>query len=189
MTQRTLLIALVGFILLGCQGPLTAPAFRRLAPEEQAQVDRMWNNMLATPDRLDRNLLLDVMLAYELHQYGVDRATYHAEKDYAGGVVLMDIKYDRQKPLDDWFFVEIRDRANHTVRKEHYSGDEIWSHCQDLWHSTAASTTAPSTSTQPASQPATQATTQPTEAELRAAWIEARYKQIMAATQPVQPTH
>ena len=190
MTQRAFLIALAGFILIGCRGPLTAPAFQRLAPDEQAQVDRMWNNMLAAPDRLDRNLLLDVTLAYELHEYGVDRAMYHAEKDYAQGVVLMDIKYDRQKPLEDWFFVEIRDRANKTVRKEHYSGDEIWSHYQDMAAfpivaSALQATTAPAVSTQPTTQPATQ----PTEAELRAAWIEARYRQIMAATQPVQPTH
>jgi hypothetical protein len=63
--------------------------------------DRMWNNMLLTPDRHDRELLLDVLLTFEMHEQGVDRATYHAEKDYAGGVVVMEMKYDRLKPLED----------------------------------------------------------------------------------------
>jgi hypothetical protein len=46
--------------LVGCRGPLMVPAMQRLTPQDQAQVDGMWNNMLSTPDRLDRNLLVDV---------------------------------------------------------------------------------------------------------------------------------
>jgi hypothetical protein len=163
---------------------LTAPAVRRLDPAEQAQVDQMWANMLSTPDRLDRGLLLDVMLTFELHQLGVDRATYHAEKNVAGGgVVVMDMQFDRLKPLDDWFFVEIFDHDHKSLRKERYAGDEIWAHYNDLLGpSQVEATTRPSTGP----TAATQATTRPTDAELRNAWREARLRQIMAATQPAR---
>ena len=173
-------------VVLGCHGPLTAPAMRRLDPDEQAQVDRMWNNMLVKPDRLDRELLLDVLLTFELHEEGVDRTTYHSEKDFAGGVVLMDMKYNRQKPLEDWFFVEILDHDKKVLRKEHYSGDEIWSHYQSVGGVNvilaAAATTQPTTGPIAMTQPATQ----PTDEELRMQWQIARFKQIIAATQPMR---
>jgi hypothetical protein len=166
---------------VGCRAPLMVPAFHRLKPDEQAQVDQMWNNMLARPDRLDRELLLDVMLAFSLHEEGVDRATYHAEKDFAGGVVLMDVSYDRQKPLEDWFLVEIRDRQKNVLRKEHYCGEEVWSHYNDLLGGVLSTT-------RPTAGPAAPPATQPTEIELREQRLEIRYKQIMAATQPMPPS-
>lgn len=151
-------------------------------------VDRMWNNMLVTPDRLDRELLLDVLLTFELHEEGIDRATFHAEKDYAGGVVAMDMKYDRLKPLEDWFFVEIFDLNKKSIRKEHYTGDEIWSHSKDTYAYLVLAPAIAAAATQPSLMPVatTQPTTQPTEAELHLAWQIARARQIMAATQPVK---
>ncbi len=167
----------------GCSGPLTVPAIRRLEPAEQAQVDQMWRNMLSKPDRLDRGLLLDVILTFELHQLGVDRATYHAEKDVAGDTVVMDMRFDRLKPLDDWLVVELFDHDHRSLRKERYSGEEVWSHYNDLLGPPPA---------EPATRPATgptigqTAATEPTDADLRQAWREARLRQVMAATQPVR---
>jgi hypothetical protein len=148
----------------------------------------MWNNMLVTPDRLDRELLLDVLLTFEMHEQGVDRATYHAEKDYAGGVVVMEMKYDRLKPLEDWFFVEVFDKQKKSIRKEHYSGEEIWSHYSDTFAYQMLAPAIAAAATRPSLMPVatTQPTSQPTEAELRYAWQIARARQIMAATQPVR---
>jgi hypothetical protein len=79
--------------------------------------------------------------------------------------------------------VEIFDKDHKSIRKEHYSGDEIWAHWDDLFGSSRAGpTTSPTTGPAATSQP----TTEPTEAELRSAWQEARYRQIMAATQPAR---
>jgi hypothetical protein len=176
---------------IGCRGPLAVPAFRRLDAEEQAQVDQIWNNVLEKPNRLDRELLLDVMLAYQLHASGVDKASYHAEKDYAQGKVVMDVQFDRSKPLEDWFLLEVRDQKGNVLRKEHYSGDEVWSHADDLTgldlRATLRETAAPASTTQPTTEPiaTTQPTTLPSEAELRRQYLQIRYQQIMAATQPM----
>src|SRR3954471_16662912 len=100
----------IGAIAGGC-GPTTAPAFHRLEPDQQAQVDDAWRNMLSPPGRLDRELLLDVIVYNQFHQLGVDRADYRAEKELpnAGGPAPMRITFARRKPLDDHFFVEVRD--------------------------------------------------------------------------------
>jgi hypothetical protein len=174
------------------------PAFERLNPDDQARIDGMWNNLLSDPQRLDRNLLLDVLITFQLHEQGVDRVTYHAEKDFSGGTVLMDVKFDRTKPLEDWFLIEIRDHNNKVLRKEHYSGDEVWSHSYDLAgisviEATTQPTTSPATAetTEPASTeadagPSTRPATEPYEAQLRRQWMEIRCKQILAATQPAR---
>jgi hypothetical protein len=186
MHHRTIMSLGLILLLVGCRGPMIAPAFRRLDADGQARVNQMWNNMLARPDRLNRELLLDVMLAYELHEFGVDRASYHAEKDYAAGTVLMDVKYDREKPMEDWFFVELRDRAGKSIRKEHYTGEEVWSHFDDAAGYQIVGPALEQAATQPTTLPVTRPSTQPTDAELRSAWILARYRQITAATQPEQ---
>jgi hypothetical protein len=177
------LLSLV-WLLPGC-GPMTVPAFKRLPPDQQAQVDSSWKNMLTPTNRLDRELLLDVILAYELHQIGVDRATYEVDKDYADGTIHMRVTFDRSKPLDDHFFVEVRDKKNQLVRSETYSGDEVWSHFGALEGASVAERIA---TTQPSTQPTTQsmAATQPTDFELRQEWLKARMKQIEAATQPAR---
>jgi hypothetical protein len=173
----------------GC-GPTTAPAFIRLSPDEQARVDASWKNMLTPIDRLDRELLLDVILAYQLHEIGVDRATYEADKDYADGTIHTKVTFDRTKPLDDHFFVEVRDKKKQLVRAETYSGEEVWSHFRSLGVASVAiritSTTQPTTAptTEPTPQPA--AATQPTDEQLREEWLRARMKQITAATQPAR---
>jgi hypothetical protein len=194
--MKSVLLAVLLLSITGRRGPLAAPAFRRLDPDEQAQVDRMWDNALQRPDRLDRELLLDVIIAFQLHASGVDRATYHAEKSYAQGTVVMDVRFDRNKPLDDWFFLEVHDPKGNVVRKEHYAGDEVWSHLDQL---TGFELVREAAATQPAgvytaaTQPitpqpgATQPATMPSEAELREAQLTTRYLQIIAATQPMKP--
>jgi hypothetical protein len=184
MHYRTFIALAIVLLSIGCHGPLVAPAFRRLEPDDQARVNQMWNNMLSRPDRLDRELLLDVIVAYELHQMGVDRASYHAEKDYAAGTVLMDVKFDREKPMEDWFLIELRGRDGKLIRKEHYSGEEVWSHFNDLAAFPLYGPVLAQAATQPTTVPVTQPATQPTDAELHAAWVIARYRQITAATQP-----
>ena len=178
-------ILLVLIPLLAACGPMMAPAIRRLAPDEQAQVDGMWNNLLAKPDRLDRELLLDVMIVYQLHQLGVDKANYHAEKEFVAGTVLMDVSFDRKLPLDDWFVVSISDTSGRCLRKERYTGEEVWSHLASFTGSGSTITRSqgpdPSSTTSPG-----RAATQPTDAEAHAKWLDARMQQIVAATQPAK---
>src|SRR5436309_2428621 len=95
-------LALVLPLFPGC-GPTVVPAFVRVGPEQQAQIDASWKNMLTPTDRLDRELLLDVMLVYQLHQLGIDHATYEADKEFADGTIHMRVTFDRAKPLDDHF--------------------------------------------------------------------------------------
>src|SRR5437588_2750266 len=118
-------------LLPGC-GPTTVPAFVRLGPEQQARLDASWKNMLTPTDRLDRELLLDVMLVYQLHQLGIDRATYEADKAFGDGAIHMRVTFDRAKPLDDRFVVEVRNKQKQLIRTETYSGEEVWSHWSSL---------------------------------------------------------
>lgn len=162
------IVALVVLALTACQGPMTVPAVQRLAPDQQEEINRDWNNMLKPSDRLDRGLLLDVVMYYQLHQMGVDRLHLESQKDYAGGTVVMTIDYVRASdPTNDRFTLEIKDPSGQSLRKETYSGEEVLSQFKALG----------TTTTRPDGRP--------TEDEVaREMWVEARLRQIAAATQP-----
>ena len=164
------ILALVALALcVGRRGPLTFPAVQRLSPDEQAEVDRDWNNMLKPTYRLDRGLLLDVVIFYQLHQVGVDRLHLESQKEYAEGPVVMTIDYVRANdPATDRLTLEVKDHAGKSMRKETYSGAEVLSQFHDM---NTVATTRPDG--------------KPTEdAVAREEWLVARMHQITAATQP-----
>lgn len=187
----------------GCAGPTVYPAVQRLEPDEQALVDHMWNNMLNPVDRLDRELLLDVMLAYELHVYGIDRLKLDCEKDFDGGTIRIKLDYDRRRAReDDRLVVEIRDNKGNLLRREVYQNEEVLSHfkqitgvvTQEIYllpRTAIAASAATQPTTQTSANPsAGSPTIQPKQSEDEKAaeqWRDARWHQIRAATQPSEP--
>ena len=130
MKQNTLALSLLA-LLCGC-GPLMFPAVQRLEPEEQAQVDRMWNNMLTPPQRLVRGVLLETIATFYLFQIGEDRLTMRSEKDYAGGTAVMTVTFDRAKPAVDALVIDLLDRRGRPVRSETYTGQEVLDRIREL---------------------------------------------------------
>ena len=84
-------------VVIGC-GPMSKPMVVRLEEESQTAIDGAWENMLTPVDRLDRILLLDTVLANQLHQLGVDHLHFVSEKEVAGGVLIMEVVFDREEP-------------------------------------------------------------------------------------------
>src|SRR5258706_476462 len=108
----------------GC-GPLMRPMTVQLEADQQRMVDGMWNNMLTPADRLDRELLLDVLCEYGLYQVGVDRLRMVAEKQYERGRGVMGIDCDGRSPGSDQFTVTLLDERGRTVRRERYGRGEV----------------------------------------------------------------
>jgi hypothetical protein len=105
-------LLLMSLAVLGGCGHLFFPAVQRLSPDEQAQVDQTWNNMLTPPGRLDRELLLDTIEAFQLHATGIDRLKLECEKDFNGGTVHMIVDFNRRRPVEnDRFIVIVRSPA------------------------------------------------------------------------------
>jgi hypothetical protein len=134
----------------------------------------MWVNMLSPTDRLDRDLLLDTLIAFQLHGLGVDRLTMQSEKDYIGGRVRMNVEFDRQRPEVDCFRVSVFDRGGRLVRAERYTGQEVLDHVHAL--------------AEPLPPQAIDAdgnpVPDPPDVAARRALHEAHLEQIKAATQP-----
>jgi hypothetical protein len=110
--------------LAGC-GPLNAPMVQRLSEEEQQQIEDSWRNMLTPPDRLDRTLLLDTVITYQLHQLGVDFLRMTSEKQVEGGLVVMEVRYDRSDPAFDEFEIALVDSEGYEIRRERYTHEEV----------------------------------------------------------------
>ena len=168
-------LSLLTFVAAGC-GPLSFPAVQRLPPQEQAQVEQMWANMLTPAGRLDRDLLLDTLISYQLHHLGIDRLSLHGEKDYAGGRVTMDIAFDRLRPNVDSFTVAVSDRCGRRVRLERYKGQEVLDHVHSLMYPPH------SRQTDDNGQPVPE----PPELAARRRDYEQRLERIEAATQPAR---
>ncbi len=109
----------------GCAGPLTQPLVWRLDLERQAKVNEVWEDMFATPDRLDRTLLLDVLLVSRLFQRGVDHLHMVSEKQVGDGLVVMVVQFDREVPENDSFTVTYLDPDGMEVRQECFTRDEV----------------------------------------------------------------
>lgn len=117
-------IAILLLSLAGC-GLLTFPMVTRLSEEKQAQVDDAWKNLFTPPDRLDRTLLLDVLLAMQLHQQGVDRLELVSEKEVGAARVVMSVRFDRTRPSFDEFVISYVDAVGVEARRERYTSGEV----------------------------------------------------------------
>ncbi len=160
--------------LAGCHGPLAKPMVDRLDVEQQQAVDDAWHNMFDPPQRLDPTLLLDVILAQQLHQAGVDSLHLVSEKRVGDGLVVMEVWYDRDEPAGDEFTLAYVDAEGDEIRRERYTRDEVEERFQFLFRPLLVARSAD------ADVPC------PTEEELAAlqALQRARFEEIRAATQP-----
>ena len=122
--MRLVLVAVCLFVV-GCHGPLTKPMVDRLDEETQQKVDDAWLNMFTPPDGLDRTLLLDVILSGQLHQYGVDYLRLVSEKHVGDGLVVMEVRYDREDAAFDEFSVSYVDNEGYEVRRERFTREEV----------------------------------------------------------------
>lgn len=115
-----LLVPTVGCLLHSSPLPM------RLDDETQRGVNDAWQNALTPVDRLDRDLLLDVMLNYAMYWHGVDRVRATAEKDLISGRVIMEVSFDRsQPPESDTFSITVVDASDRILRVERFSRFDI----------------------------------------------------------------
>jgi len=137
--MRTVLIRLLALSvipLLGC-GPMgNGPMPPRLDADAQKNVDEGWERALAPVNHLDRRAMLDALIVSQAFQAGVDRLTFRSEKKFSGGLVIMEIHFDRAKPGDDRFDVIVQDPNGNELRRLRYSREEIESTGRDLFHPT-----------------------------------------------------
>jgi len=112
-------------ILSGACGPLSKPMVDRPSAESQKIIDSSWDNMLSPRDRLAHQLLLDVVTANQLHQIGVDRLSLRSEKSIRGGLIVMEVNYDRARPDADEFVIRCVDSNGKETRRERYSRAEV----------------------------------------------------------------
>lgn len=121
-----ILLAAVLAALAGCNGLFgPMPVVERLEPEQQRVVDESWLNMFTPPERLDRSLLLDVLVTHAFHEKGVDRLHFVSEKDAWGGRIIMTVYFDRAHPAFDNFTVAFVDATGKERRRERYTFDEV----------------------------------------------------------------
>ena len=119
------LLSTICLFAVGCHGPLTKPMVDRLDEGTQQKVDDAWVNMLTPPERLDRTLLLDVILSGQLHQFGVDYLRLVSEKHVGLGLVVMEVRYDREDPAFDEFTVTYLDSEGYEVRRERFTREDV----------------------------------------------------------------
>src|SRR5947209_657713 len=93
--------------------------------EMQQRIDKAWDAALSPVDRVNREQLLDAFVGTGAYQYGVDKLTFRSEKRFSGGVVVMEITFDRAAPDKDGFVVTVYDKAGKAVRRESYGRKEV----------------------------------------------------------------
>jgi hypothetical protein len=118
-------------VLGGC-GPMRMPMAPRFEPEQLHQIDAAWDRALSPVDRLTRERWLDLFVGASAYQAGVDKLSFHSEKRFAGGLVVMEVVFDRAVPTNDHFRVEVFDLAGQLVREETYDRHEVEKAYQDL---------------------------------------------------------
>lgn len=177
-TSLTIVLLASGLFAAGCHGPLTRPMVQRLDEDSQAEVDESWNNMMASPERLNHTLLLDVILTSQFHQRGVDRLNMVSEKRVNDGWIIMEVRYDRRNPSFDAFTVTYVDKAGVERRRESYSREDIDTRIAYLYERCPEEC-------QGGCYPEDQVTEVCRKAmEVREKEIEARMEEVAAATQP-----
>jgi hypothetical protein len=126
--MRTLLLsvsALTIIAFVGC-GPMgSGPMPPRLEADEQKKIDDAWEQALTPVDKLDRQATLDTLIMTQAFQAGVDRLMFHSEKKFSGGMVVMEIHFDRDKPNDDRFEMTVRDAAGKELRRLVFHRTEV----------------------------------------------------------------
>jgi hypothetical protein len=130
MWRRVGALGLLGSLVLlsGC-GPLQRPMPTRLDQEGQKQIDQSWDEALTPVDRLNRQQVLDVLVSSFAFEVGVDRLAFRSEKEFRGGLVVMEIHYDRRKPDGDRFEVTVFDGGGKELRHERYSRQDVEQTC------------------------------------------------------------
>lgn len=119
---------LSGLFLLACAlscGPMRTPMAARVDDETQKRIDDAWEKLLSPVNRVDHQTLLDVFVGTAAYQYGVDRLSFRSEKRFSGGLVVMEVAFERAEPSKDRFEVTIYDNAGQQLRKETYSRKEV----------------------------------------------------------------
>jgi len=172
MTGRMMMLLPLALALVGC-GPMAAPITPRLDEKEQAQVDQIWTNILTPPNRLDHDMLIDVLLMYPVYQVGVDKLHMTAEQKIAGGTALIEVNCFRATLEKDTFSVTLIDANGVARRRESYTRKEIEARMEAL--TKKALPTPVDENGQRQETP---------EQKRRREWVDQRYKDIAAATQP-----
>ncbi|WP_171472215.1 hypothetical protein [Frigoriglobus tundricola] len=114
----------MGLALAGC-GPLQAPLPARLDDGQQKAVNESWEQTLSPVDRFSKQSLLDFLLLTNTYQFGVDKLEFRSEKSFSGGVVVMEVRFDRSSPERDLFTVTVQDRPGKVLRQERYGREQI----------------------------------------------------------------
>ena len=116
-------LSIIAFV--GC-GPMgSGPMPPRLEVDEQKEIDEAWDSALTPVDKFDRQATLDTLIVSQAFQAGVDRLDFRSEKKFSGGLVVMEIHFDRTKPNDDRFEVTVRDPAGKELRHLVYNRSEV----------------------------------------------------------------
>ncbi len=124
MNRLPILFGVLGLALSGC-GPLQAPMPARLSDESQQSVNESWDRALSPVERFNNQALLDVLIYTQAYQLGVDKLEFRSEKSFAGGAVVMEIRFDRLAPERDRFTVTVQDRLGNVLRQEQYGREQI----------------------------------------------------------------
>jgi hypothetical protein len=97
----------------------------RLDAGGQKQIDDAWNQALTPLNNYDNQALLDLLVTTQAYQIGVDSLTFRSEKTVLIGKVVMEIAFDRAKPLEDRFTVTVSDKAGKVLRTERYGREQV----------------------------------------------------------------
>ena len=125
MKRLSILVTLCGILVIAGCGPMTSPLPPRLEVEQQKVVDDAWEKALAPIDRVDHQVLLDSFVGTGAYQNGVDKLFLRSEKRFSGGLVIMEIHFDRTTPGEDRFEVTVTNPEGKALRKERYNRDEV----------------------------------------------------------------
>lgn len=121
-----------GLVLSGC-GPLPNPPLpARVDDETQKSINASWEKALSPVDRFDQQSLLDVLLTTYAYHHGVDKLEFRSEKTFSGGVVVMEVHFDRAEPDRDCFTVTVKDRQGKVRRRERYDRNQIETTAREL---------------------------------------------------------
>ena len=170
-------LPLIFVVLAGC-GPMARPMVVRIEEKDQVQINEAWENMLSPPGRLDRILLLDTVMAYQLYQVGTDRVYFGSDKHLRDGVVTMEVFFDRRSPESDRFTIRYVNGRRQQELYETYLRQEVDDRFEFLFPSVAERN-----ETSGDAAKLSEEEWKAREAEL-AAQRETRRREIEAATQP-----
>lgn len=170
----------------GC-GPLSQPMVVRLPPEKQAEADSAWQNMFDPPDRLDRTLLLDVLIANQYYQMGVDRLAMTSEKDIPSGRIVMAVSYDRHKPEYDAFAITYYGHGGRQMRREVFTRVDVERRMSFLFNlKPTENPDAESDSVSESRAGESDVSHDPDTDDVSDGYREARHEEIEAATRPAE---